>query len=124
MPPALCLPPVILDQSFPRDIEELNRAAFALGSLQELAENNGCFLILTSCLMTYQDCFEWEGQVKAAYPLLVDLQRIVVQWLLQPTNRIRCVSTEEISAFIPHPVPSGSGVGPLVDIWRDETGKL
>jgi len=34
MPTLLCLSPVILDQSFPRDDDELNLVAIALGELQ------------------------------------------------------------------------------------------
>ncbi len=46
----LCPSPVILDQSFPRDEDELNLVAVALGELQLYIEQDQAHLILTSTL--------------------------------------------------------------------------
>jgi hypothetical protein len=122
MAPALCLPPTILDQSFPREAKELERAAGTLGVLQGLTERGRCFLLLTPALMSFHECFEWAGV--RSYPLLLDLHRLVTQWLLQPTRFIRCVSTLNVAVYSPHPAPAGGTSGVLVDIWREETGKI
>jgi hypothetical protein len=58
MPKLLCPSPVILDQSFPRDDDELNLVAVALGELQLYIEEDKAHLIVTNILRDLVADFE------------------------------------------------------------------
>jgi hypothetical protein len=70
----------------------------------------------------FVDNFEWAGV--ASYPLLQVIHGLIVQWLLQPTSEVKLVPVETTTEYTPHPVPVDSGEGILIDLWREQVGKL
>lgn len=122
MPPALCLPPAVLDHSFPREQKDLLRVSRALGALEENVDGRKCSLLLTSAMTVFVEMFEWNGV--RSYPLLQAIHGLLVQWLLQPTSGVRLVTCDPNLSFIPHPLPEESGDGVLIDLWREETGRI
>jgi hypothetical protein len=122
MPPGLCLSPTILDQSFPRTKDELDRAVVCLGNIQGLAETRASYVLITTVLAAYHEAYDWQNS--NSYALLNEIYRLVTQWLLQPTEYVRQVSTNEVTDFSQHPLPQGHAESGPVQSWRDETGKL
>lgn len=122
MPAALCLPPAILDHTFPADLRTLQRVGRALGNLQKDAAAKRCYLLMTPAMEEFVVNFEWADV--ASYPLLQVVYQLLVQWLLQPTPEVRMIDTTSVVAFELHPVPVGSGGGLLIDLWQEQVGKL
>lgn len=121
MPPAVCLPPTILDQSFPRELSILQRVVETLGALERDVDNQSVVLLLTEATEMYVADFNW--QEVTSYPILQVIHSLIVQWLLQPNAGVRLIPTNDGCTF-PHPIPEGSGDGPLIALWRDEIGFL
>jgi len=121
MPPLLCLDPVLLDHSFPRSDEELETIATAFGRLQELVDLDEAHLILTRSMENFVDFFEWTTS-GSAHHLLQDLYNLIVQWLLQPNERIihRNFSATELL----HKIPCASSSGLLSEFWSQDVGGL
>ena len=70
MPPLICGSPLILDQSFPRDEEELSAVARALGEIEKQLENNDIHLVLTEGLAQIVEEFDWVNR-GSSYSLLI-----------------------------------------------------
>ena len=122
MPSLLCPSPTILDQSFPRDDEQLSSIAVALGEIQKCLEDNKAELILTDTLKIFIEDFDWDRT--GPFPLLSIIHNLLNQWYLQPTERIIVISTDDIQNFTPHPIPEGTIENGYVGLWADEVGKI
>ncbi len=126
MPPLICASPTILDQSFPRNNQELDLIVSTLGTIQSLIENDEIHLILTKVLQDLLEAFNWEQRV-GQYPILRDIYRLLCQWFLQPHARLIQIDDQSISNinhYVSHPLPEGSQKCGLVEFWSDEVGKL
>jgi hypothetical protein len=123
MPALLCPSPVILDQSFPRSVEELRIVAVALGELQASVEKRQIQLVLTGVLQQIAEDIEWQRPV-GQYPLLVDIHRLIVQLFLQPHQGLIAVRFPERLSVPPHPVYSKAIEGPRIETWCEELGQL
>lgn len=125
MPPLLCLSPVLLDQSFPRDEEELQRVAIALGEIQGCIENDEAHLVVTEPLEEVVEVFEWDHpQLCSMYSLLQIIRDLLNQWFLQRHERLVKLKVPEDLDFQSHPVPKGSENQGLVEDWSVEVGKV
>lgn len=122
MPPLICVPPAILDQSFPRTDSELKRAALALGNMVVALDSNEAGLILTPILRDFVQDFDFED--RADYPLLLDIHRLLAQLLLQPHDGVVQVDLSRVVGHHPHPIPVGCGGDNLTVFWADEMGRL
>lgn len=122
MPPLICGSPVLLDQSFPRSVDELRLVATTLGEIEKQVEDNEIHLILTEGLVYFIDAFDWH--LRDSYPLLIEIYNLLCQWFLQPHERLIRVDLSNIHSSTPHPVPEGCTASGLVDFWADEIGKL
>lgn len=123
MTPLICPSPTILDQSFPRDEEELRTVAIALAELQACIQSDRAHIILTNALANFVEMTCWEPP--RPYPLLVEIDRLLRQWFLQPHNRVLRPDVDSVRSFSPHPIPEDSlSMHGLVQEWADEVGKL
>ncbi len=122
MPPLLCGSPCIMDQSFPRDTQELSLVADALGGIEECVSENRAHLLLTDTLAELVEAFDWNRTKD--FPILIDIYRLLTNWFLQPHERLVRVSVDDIATYSPHPVPEGVEGKGLVELWSDEVGKL
>lgn len=121
MPPLLCVSPVILDQSFPRSANELSAVAIALGELQQIAATDAAHIVLTPSMANFIDFFEW-GSPPRPYDILTEIHRLMVQWLLQPHERIiwiKCAANAK-----DYPVPCTNPQGELLEFWSKEVEEL
>ena len=121
-PGLLCLPPSVLDQTFPRTLSVLERVGVALGVLQEKIEEGSCKVLFTPVLSGFVETFEWQGV--QSYPILQAVYALLVEWLLKPGQASVSVAVGPGLAFVPHPIPNDSGEGVLIEIWREEVGRL
>lgn len=122
MPPLLCAPPSILDQSFPRSGNELRRAAVALGELVEAIAANQARLLLTPLLREIVLGFDFES--RADYPILIEIHKLLTQWFLQTHEGLVQVDLSSLHGHRPHPVPIGCSADNLIIFWSDEMGRL
>jgi hypothetical protein len=122
MPPLLCPSPVILDQSFPRDEDQLRLVGEALGEMESCLARDEAHLILTDILAEVVQGFDWIRT--GPYPLLGVIFGLLNQWFLQPHNRLVRVDVSDIGDYEPHPVPLSAGNMGLVGFWADEVGRL
>ncbi len=122
MPPLLCASPVILDQSFPRDNDELTLVAGALGEIEGLLQTDKARLVLTDVLRDLVEDFEW--QRAGPFLLLNDIHRLLNQWFLQPHERLVKIDVSHIERYRPHPLPKGRENQGLIEFWSDELGKM
>lgn len=124
MPPLLCASPNILDQSFPRNDYELDLVVDALGKIEELIQNDEVHLILTDVLHDLLLSFDWDTRI-GQYGILLDIDRLLRQWFLQPHERLIKICISNIDLYTPHPLPqSAEKQNGLVEFWSDEMGKL
>jgi len=120
MPPLICTTPTILDQSFPRNDEELYRVAESLGVIEEILKADKAHLILTNLLREIVEPFEWQNH----HPILGDIRRLLCQWFLQPHERLVEINLDDIEDHNPHPLPFSCNSQGLFDFWSDEMGKM
>ena len=123
MPPLLSVSPLIIDQSFPRDLQELRRAAGSLGGIARCASSGDAVLVMTKALEEFVGCFDWTrgGQYHA---LLAEIYRLLTEWLLQPhENHVR-LDLAQVGDAPVHPTPEGAAQGVLVQLWAEELGRL
>lgn len=125
----LCLSPILLDQSFPRNDEELRIVASALGELEELISSDRVKLITTQTLSDFIDAFDWAA---INSNLLIEIYRFLSQLLLRQDDRVinmnkylDCIKNYPAPAYYLHPLPKRceSQEG-LLDLWSDELGKI
>jgi hypothetical protein len=123
MPPLLCLSPALLDQSFPKDDNELYRVLEALGEIQRYLEESRFGLIMTEYLrMIASEEFCYTRFTECEY--LRDINRLIQQWVLQPNNGIENVNLDEIENVQNHPPPMNYLSRGLIELWQEEVGKL
>lgn len=122
MPPLLCGSPAILDQSFPRNEEELLLISEALGEIQHYVETNKAHLVLTLGLRELVEDFDWSPP--RPYILLNEIFRLLNQWFLQPNSSLIQVDVSLVENYCQHPVVIGTPNEGLVELWSEEIGKL
>src|ERR1700721_9428 len=122
MPPLVCLPPSVLDHTFPRSRAVLQRVSVALGNLQEKIEHNECKVLSTSTIGQFVETFEWQGV--ESYPILQAVYGLLVEGFFKSDQIYVKITTDSVTEFVLHPVPADSGDGGLVDFWREEIGKV
>jgi hypothetical protein len=122
MPPLVCPTPTILDQSFPRNEDELRLVAESLGALEETVQANTAHLLLTHTLQEVVSAFDWRRN--DPHGLLKEIYRLLSAWFLQSHERLISLNLDAVTGHSPHPIPEGCTTGGYVDFWRDELGKL
>lgn len=122
MPPLLCPSPVLLDQSFPRDEDQLNLVAVALGEVIGCVERNEAHLLLTETLREFVESFDWNPP--RPFSLLTDIHRLLSLLYLQPNERLIMVDVASVGSYEPHPIPKGCENTGLIELWADELGKI
>jgi hypothetical protein len=122
MPPLICPSPTILDQSFPRNNDELLNVATAFGEIQQSVENGAIVILLTETLKIFIGDFDWAQT--APYPILATIYQLLNQWSLQPSENVVTICTDDINNFESHLIPEGTINSGLVTIWSEEVGKL
>jgi hypothetical protein len=122
MPPFLCAPPSIVDSTVKRDVEDLLRAATALGRLVEVVEADQARLVLTSVLRDMVESFAFEPWEHHA--LLQEMYRLLAQWFLQAPEGTVTLNLSAVTGQRPHPLPPGCSGDGLAQIWADELGRL
>lgn len=129
MPCLLCLSPVLLDQSFPRDEEELRTVASALGELEKFLSGDSAQLITTQTLFDFIGAFDWASTNPN---LLTEIYRFLSQILLRQDDRIvdmdkyiNLSNSSTTQTHYPHPLPGRcENQEGLLDLWSDELGKI
>jgi len=122
VPTLLCPSPIILDQSFPRDEDQLQLVAFALGTIIESVEKNDAHLLLTETLRDFVESFDWNPP--RPFALLMEIHRMLSQLYLQPSDRLIMVEVSEVEGYQRHPIPQGCVATGLIELWSDELGKI
>lgn len=127
MPSLLCPSPVILDQSFPRNDEELNLVAMALGELQLSFEEDKVDLILTETLKELVADFEgFDWTPPSRDKIQGEIYRLLQQLFLREHKRLiqleNYINLSSIREYAPHPVPKTCQKQGLVEMWADELG--
>jgi len=117
MPPLLCLSPILIDQSFPRNEDELYVAAAALDAIQDLLNDDAVNLIITNDLIELLNCIDWEQSGNLLYEIYKHLSLLFITG----NKRIIHIDLSSINDFQPHPLPEGIL---SKGNWADEVGKL
>lgn len=121
MPPLLCLSPLILDQSFPRNKNELSLVSGVLGAIQELVEEDRIHFVLTYNLRQLVQQFNWTQEQNKD---LFDLFRLLNQWFLQPNKRLVEIDVSSINDYELHPLPQSCIGESNSNLWAKEMGRL
>jgi hypothetical protein len=122
MPPLICASPTVLDQSFPRDEDQLRAVAITLGEIQQQLKNNQVHLVLTEGLRELVQEFDWRNRDNP--PLLLEIYHLLDEWFLKNHERLVRADLSGVNRYQPHPIPAGCSTLGLVEIWSDEVGKL
>lgn len=125
----LCLSPILLDHSFPRNEEELRIVAFALGELEEFVSNDKAKLAKTQTLSDFIDEFDWASTHSN---LLMEIYRFLSQLLLRQDDRVvdigkylDYINSNSTLTYYSHPLPKRcENETGLLDFWSDELGKI
>lgn len=125
----LCLSPILLDHSFPRNEEELKIVAFALGELEEFVSSGKSKLAKTQTLSDFIDQFDWTSTHSN---LLMEIYRFLSQLLLRQDDRVvdidkylDWISSSSTLTYYSHPLPKRcENETGLLDFWSDELGKI
>lgn len=121
----LCPSPAMLDQSFPRDADEVERIGKALGVIQMLIEEGRVSIVMTESLGDFVDEFDWaRSDLGMVARFLQPMHHLLTQWVLQPSQSIVSISRFPEVPYTPHPIPSGSTGKGLIEFWSEEVGKL
>jgi hypothetical protein len=122
MPPLVCPSPKMLDQSFPRNTDELNIVSTALGEMQRLLKADEIHIILTQSIQRLAGTFEWVNS--PSYPLLMEIYTLVSRWFLNPHEGLIIPNLLDVNSYKPHPMPKGCDTKVFSNTWSDEVGKL
>lgn len=122
MPPLLSPSPILLDQSFPRDRDELLTVADALGELAELMQNGQIELILTQTLAAFVESTDWTPP--RPYDLLRDIYNLLCQLFLRADDHLLVLDLSHLIGHRPHPLPVSCKNEGLVELWSDELGRI
>jgi hypothetical protein len=124
MPPLVCPSPNILDQSFPRSIEELRLVSKALGRLTQGLEQQEFGVVLTKPIRDFiasGEFFDW-SKIRE-FPQLQAIYYALAQLGLQQAG-VQSFDLSGVLGYRKHPVPKGCLDGIIVDDWADEIGRL
>ncbi len=131
MPPLLCLPPVLIDHSFPRDDHELNIASVALGEIIEEVESEQAQLLpmqIYDVLFDESNVYWGEKRSKEGYKLLPTIQTALGRLSLRMQRNIELLEAIDIlnvQSYLPHPVPQGfDDAEEMAQLWSEELGKI
>jgi hypothetical protein len=122
MPPLLCLSPVLIDQSFPRDDDQLRTVAAALGEVFSQIRLGTAKLVLTLTLREFLDNVDFVNTRNRG--LLQQIYRDLSQMFLQTHGNVVIGDVKLVSAYNKHPVPLSASKLGFVEFWSDELGKL
>lgn len=122
MPPLVIPSPAILDQTFPRSVEELKIVAASLGRLAEITDEAQCGVLLTNALRDFVELFDWDRA--GPYPLLLDVHRMLAQLFLQPHELLFQADTQDVDEQQRHPLPGSCVDQGLALDWSVEVGKM
>jgi hypothetical protein len=122
MPPLICCSPTILDQSFPRNINELHLILDTLVKIQDQLARNEIHLILTDVLAELVTNVDWN--IREEYAILKEIYRLLNMWFLQPHEGLVPIDVSKIVTYYKHPIPEGCESKGLIDFWSDEVGKI
>lgn len=115
--------PLILDQSFPRNRNELRTAGIALGELAESARRGEAILAITNVLEEFVSGFDW-ARGGAEHALLSEIYRLISDWLLQPHSNQVKLDLSAVDQYVPHLLPVNCDGAGLAFYWQDELGRL
>jgi len=123
MPPLLCLSPLILDQTFPRNEGELRLANDALGAVGESVLAGDVHLLVTEVLREFVLGVDmYRADPSGLWSLLY---RGLAAWFLSPDSRVVQVDTATASNWQPHLLPTYcAGEEGLAAFWAEEAGRL
>jgi len=125
MPPLLCPSPNIVDQSFPRSVDELEMIERALGRICGFISEAKCRLLLTPPLREFiialDESFDWTKMKD--YPGLQIVYSLLAQLGLQQ-HGIQTVDLTDVTGYVAHPLPIGCTAEGLGLTWTDELGRL
>jgi hypothetical protein len=122
--PLICPSPNIIDQTFPRSVDELRLISRALGRIAQGIAEGEFVLVLTEPLRAFigqADYFDWSKI--SEFPQLQIIYYTLAQFGLQLSG-VESIDVSGVSGHQPHPVPRGCTEGNLVGDWSDETGRL
>ena len=122
MPPLLCLSPVLIDQSFPRDTSQLKTVAAALGLVYEQIHLGKARLVLTLTLRDFLDNVDFVNASNRG--LLQEIHRSLKQMFLQTHGSVVVGDVRLVSEYTMHPVPVSASKLGFVEFWSDELGRL
>jgi hypothetical protein len=123
MTSAVFLPPGLLDQSFPRDEQELHEGAECLGGLCRALDESKVVLIVSPESAALVSQLEWGQRSAEAMTTLTTIYKLLS--LLHGGRANNCIRIDlsGVDGFVLHPVPTGPA-GVLVDAWSAEAGRL
>jgi hypothetical protein len=121
---AVILPPTLIDQSFPRNIGELNTIAACIGELEGLIESVDLHIVATEVFVEFLSSFEWQRENTNEYPLLNDIYGFLMRLFGDGSGIGIRISVAEVNDSLRHPLPNGCSSDGLAEIWQDEVGRL
>jgi hypothetical protein len=125
MPPLLCPSPDLIDHSFPRSVQELERILGALGRLTEGIQSGEFTFLLTEPLLGMirdsNTTFDWTKT--GEFPRLQIVYHLLSQIGLQPPG-VETINLATVTGHIAHPIPSQSRRCTNTAAWADEIGRL
>ncbi len=125
MPPLLCPSPDVIDQTFPRSIDELRLLRKTLAEITDLIQLEKCRLILTDPIRDFivglESNFDWTQM--GTYPELQVIYYLLGQLGLQQ-HGVQVVDVTYITEYSPHPLPSDCVACNAGADWSDELGRL
>lgn len=128
MPYLLCLSPIILDQTFPRNEEELRIVAEALGEIESFIHSDKAHLVSTNIFREFIQNFDWTVSNQS---LLWDIHNFLSQLFLRQDSSLididkymKWFDESGIQEYKAHPVPQKCQNQGIIEFWSDELGKI
>jgi hypothetical protein len=125
----LGLPPIIIDQSFPRSESDLNIAASALGEIQRLLDEEKVVLYITPAFKLFIEFLmestdpDWYNRGKnkgIIFSFLLDLFNTPKKHVID----LEKYHFSDLHEFYPHPIPSRAAYDSCIELWAEEVGKF